>query len=71
MPEDLKLYVQRIYEHAKKQMELLDRALELEEYDTAEFLAHVVVLDLTKLREVLYTQSSFLKSASKSDLNEQ
>jgi len=71
MPEDLKLYIQRIFEHAKKQMELLDRSLELEEYDTAEFLAHVVVLDLTKLREVLYTQASFLKNPGKSDLNEQ
>jgi len=71
MPEDLKTYVERIFEHAKKQMELLYDAIYMEEYDTAEFLAQVVVLDLTKLREVLNSQVLLSQKQAKSDLNEQ
>jgi hypothetical protein len=71
MPEDLKTYMERIYEHAQKQMELLYHALYNEEYDTAEFLAHVIVLDLTKLREVLNSQVLPYQKRAKSDLNEQ
>jgi len=61
MPEDFKTYVNRLYEHAKKHVELLKNSLETEEYDTADFLAHVVILDLTKLREIINTQLRFSK----------
>ena len=61
MPEDFKTYISRLYEHAKKHIELLKNALESDEYDTADFLAQVVVQDLVKLREVINTQLRFSK----------
>lgn len=61
MPEDFKTYIQRLLVHAQKQLEMAAKALENEEYDTLEFLAHVAVLDLTKLREVVNTQLRFSK----------
>jgi HEPN domain-containing protein len=62
MPEDFKKYISRLYEHAKKHIGLLKDALESDEYDTADFLAQVVVQDLVKLREVINTQLRFSKS---------
>jgi hypothetical protein len=50
MPEDLKTHVMRIFYHAKKQIELLEDALNKEEFDTADFLASIAVMDLTELR---------------------
>jgi hypothetical protein len=61
VPEDFKTYVARLYEHAAKHMSLLKNALEGEEYDTADFLAQVIILDLTKLREIVNTQLRFSK----------
>ncbi|MCC5989914.1 MAG: hypothetical protein LM558_00190 [Thermosphaera sp.] len=61
MPEDFKTYVNRLYEHARKHIELLANALNNEEYDTADFLAHVIVMDLTKMREVINNQLRFSK----------
>lgn len=61
MPEDFRTYVLRLYEHAKKHVELLANALNSEEYDTADFLAQVIILDLTKLREIVNTQLRFSK----------
>lgn len=61
MPEDFKTYVDRLYEHARKHIELLANALKNEEYDTADFLAHVIVMDLTKMREVINNQLRFSK----------
>jgi hypothetical protein len=53
VPEDLKTLITRIFEHAKKQVELLEDALANEDYDTADFLASVAVMDLTYLRSVI------------------
>jgi hypothetical protein len=53
VPEDLKTYIYRVYSHAKKQLELLEEALKNEDYDTADFLASVAVIDLTELRSKL------------------
>jgi len=53
VPEDLKTYISRLFIHAKKQIELLEEALKNEEYDTADFLAHVAVVDLTTLRSTI------------------
>jgi hypothetical protein len=53
LPEDLKTYIFRVYSHAVKQMELLGEALKNEDYDTADFLASVAVMDLTELRSKL------------------
>ena len=61
MPEDFKTYVNRLYEHARKHVDLLANALSNEEYDTADFLAHVIVMDLTKMREVINNQLRFSK----------
>ena len=61
MPEDFRTYVLRLYEHAVKHVSLLKNALEGEEYDTADFLAQVIILDLTKLREIVNTQLRFSK----------
>jgi len=61
MPEDLKTYIIRLYEHAKKHLEMLQPAIQNEEYDTADFLAQVVVQDLVKLREVINPQLRFSK----------
>jgi hypothetical protein len=61
VPEDFKTYVIRLYEHAKKHVDFLANSLQSEEYDTADFLAHIVILDLTKLREIINTQLRFSK----------
>jgi hypothetical protein len=42
-------------------MNMLSEALTNEEYDTADFLAQVIILDLTKLREMINTQLRFSK----------
>jgi len=62
MPEDFKTYITRLYEHAKKHIEMLQSAIQNDEYDTADFLAQVVIQDLIKLREVINTQLRFSKS---------
>ena len=59
MPEDLKTYLNRIFFHAKKQLELLEEALKNEDYDTADFLASVAMMDLTELRSKLNTLLRF------------
>jgi len=59
MPEDFKTFVARLYQHAKKQLELMEKAIEAEEYDTVDFLAQVTVVDLTKLREVVNARLNF------------
>jgi hypothetical protein len=61
MPEDFKTYIGRLYSHAAKHMNMLSEALTNEEYDTADFLAQVIILDLTKLREMINTQLRFSK----------
>ena len=61
MPEDFKTFLSRLYEHARKHVEMLKNALEAEEYDTADFLAAVAVNDLTKLREIINAQLRFVK----------
>ena len=50
MPEDLKTYLVRVFEHAKKHVLLLEDALKNEDYDTADFVASVAVMGLTELR---------------------
>ena len=59
MPEDLKTVVMRILSHAQKQVELMAKAVESEEYETVDFLAQVAILDLTELRRVLNSQLRF------------
>jgi hypothetical protein len=59
LPEDLKTYIYRVYNHAKKQLELLEEALKNEDYDTADFLASVAVMDLTEMRSKLNTLLRF------------
>jgi hypothetical protein len=59
VPEDLKTYLHRVFAHAKKQLELLEDALKNEDYDTADFLASVAVMDLTELRSKLNTLLRF------------
>lgn len=61
MPEDLKTFLIRLFEHANKQLELMRKAIEHEEYDTLDFLAQVAIVDLTRLREVLNLQLRFTK----------
>jgi len=61
LPEDFKTFVARLYEHAKKHVELLKPALDSEEYDTADFLAAIIANDITKLREIINTQLRFVK----------
>jgi len=53
VPEDLKTYITRLFEHALKQLDLAKRALEVEEYDTFDFLLSVSVNDLVKIRSVI------------------
>lgn len=50
MPEDLKTYILRVYEHARKHLGMMSDCLNEEEYDTCDFLASVVVNDLIELR---------------------
>jgi hypothetical protein len=64
LPEDLKTYITRIFAHAKKQLELLEDALKNEDYDTADFLASVAVMDLTELRSKLNTLLRFSQMKS-------
>jgi hypothetical protein len=64
LPEDLKTYLVRVYGHAKKQLELLEEALKNEDYDTADFLASVAVMDLTELRSKLNTLLRFSQRKS-------
>ena len=59
MPEDLKTIVTRIFSHAQKQVELMAKAVESEEYETVDFLAQVAILDLTELRRVINSQLRF------------
>ena len=59
MPEDLRTVVMRIFSHAQKQIELMAKALETEEYETVDFLAQVAILGLTELRRVLNSQLRF------------
>jgi len=61
MPEDFKSFINRLYEHAKKHIDMLRQALDSEEYDTADFLATIIVNDLTKLREIINNQLRFSK----------
>jgi len=63
MPEDFKTFINRLYEHARKQIDMLKTAIDNEEYDTADFLAAVAVNDLTKLREVINNQLRFVKKS--------
>jgi len=62
LPEDIKTYIMRIFAHAKKQIELLEDALNKEEYDTADFLASIAIMDLTQLRSAI---NSFLRFSQK------
>ena len=61
MPEDFKTYIDRLVAHAEKHFNLLKDALSKEEYETADFMAQIVVLDLTKLREVINARLIFSK----------
>jgi len=61
MPEDFKTFISRLYAHARKHIEMLEESLKNEEYDTADFLASIVVNDLTKLRELINTQLRYAK----------
>lgn len=64
MPEDFKTYVERLIAHAEKHFNLLKDSLSKEEYETADFTAQVVILDLTKIREVINTRLIFSKKQS-------
>jgi len=63
MPEDFKTLVNRLIEHASNHFELLRNALEREEYDTADFTAQVIVLDLTKIRSLINSSLRYLKES--------
>jgi len=64
VPEDFKTYINRLIAHAEKHFNLLKDALSMEEYETADFMAQIVVLDLTKLREVINARLIFSKKQS-------
>jgi len=60
MPEDLDTVLARIVAHAKVQMDCVERAVQSQEYETAEFCAGVLSHDVIVLRQLLNHKLRYL-----------
>jgi hypothetical protein len=61
MPEDLITYIKRLVEFSKKQIECIDKALENNEFDTADFCAANALNTLMRIRSTIVNQLRFSK----------
>jgi len=61
MPEDLITYLKRLVEFSKKQLECIDKALENNEFDTADFCAANALNTLIRIRSTVVNQLRFSK----------
>jgi hypothetical protein len=61
MPEDLITYLKRLAEFSKKQIECVDKALENNEFDTADFCAANALNTLMRIRSTIVNQLRFSK----------
>ena len=61
MPEDLITYLKRLVEFSKKQIECVDKAVEQQEWDTADFCAANALNTLMRIRSTIVNQLRFSK----------
>ena len=61
MPEDLVTYLKRLVEFTKRQVECIDKALDNQEYDTADFCASNALSSLMRIRSTIVNQLRFSK----------
>jgi hypothetical protein len=61
MPEDLITYIKRLVEFSKKQIECIDKAIENNEFDTADFCAANALNTLMRIRSTIVNQLRFSK----------
>ena len=61
MPEDLITYLKRLVEFSKKQIECVDKALENNEFDTADFCVANALNTLMRIRSTIVNQLRFSK----------
>jgi hypothetical protein len=61
MPEDLITYIKRLVEFSKKQLECVDKALENNEFDTADFCAAIALSALMRIRSTIVNNLRFSK----------
>ena len=61
MPEDLITYLKRLVEFSKKQLECIDKALDNNEFDTADFCAANALQSIMRIRSTIVNQLRFSK----------
>jgi len=61
MPEDMATYLKRLVEFAVRQIACIDKAIENQEWDTADFCAANALNTLMRIRSTIVNQLRFSK----------
>jgi len=61
MPEDLNTYLKRLVEFTRKQLECINKAIDDNEFDTADFCAANALQSIMRIRSTIVNQLRFSK----------